>query len=76
MTQAVLWDYPNSSASYRVRIALNLAGVDYRSECINLVDEEHKSPAHLDRNPQGLVPVLEIDGHRLTQSLAINKWHF
>lgn len=71
MRDVVLWDYPKSSASYRVRIALNLAGIDYRIETVNLLDKAHKSPAHLARNPQGFVPVLDIDGQRLTQSLAI-----
>ena len=71
MTDVVLWDYPKSSASYRVRIALNLAGIRYRSEVVNLLDGAHKAPDHLVRNPQGLVPVLDIDGHRFTQSLAI-----
>ena len=71
MSDIVLWDYPKSSASYRVRIALNLAGLPYRIETVNLLEKEHRSAAHLARNPQGFVPVLDIDGHRLTQSLAI-----
>jgi maleylacetoacetate isomerase len=71
MTEVVLYDYPKSSASYRVRIALNLAGIAYRRVNVNLLDQAHKSPEHLARNPQGLVPVLEIDGHSFTQSLAI-----
>lgn len=71
MSDVVLWDYPKSSASYRVRIALNLAGIDYRIETVNLLEKAHKSPEHLARNPQGFVPVLDIDGQRLTQSLAI-----
>ncbi|QUJ78188.1 maleylacetoacetate isomerase [Sulfitobacter albidus] len=71
MTDVVLWDYPKSSASYRLRIALNLAGIAYRIETVNLLTGEHRSDAHRARNPQGLVPVLDIDGLRLTQSLAI-----
>lgn len=71
MHDTVLFDYWRSSASYRLRIALNLAGIDYRSVTIDLVKGEHKSPEHMARNPQGFVPVLEIDGIRLTQSLAI-----
>jgi maleylacetoacetate isomerase len=71
MTDTVLWDYPKSSASYRLRIALNLAGIDYRIEPVDLLTGAHRSAAHLARNPQGFVPVLDIDGHRLTQSLAI-----
>jgi maleylacetoacetate isomerase len=71
MSETVLWDYPKSSASYRLRIALNLSGEPYRIETVNLLAKEHRSDAHLDRNPQGRVPVLDIDGHRFTQSLAI-----
>lgn len=65
-----LYDYWRSSASYRVRIALGLTGEKWQTEVVNLLNSEHKSNAHLQRNPQGLVPVLEIDGHRFTQSLA------
>lgn len=71
MNETVLWDYPKSSASYRVRIALNLAGIDYRIETVDLLAKDHLGTDHLARNPQGFVPVLDIDGHRLTQSLAI-----
>ncbi|QTN36829.1 maleylacetoacetate isomerase [Cognatishimia activa] len=71
MTETVLWDYPKSSASYRLRIALNLLGESYRIETVNLLDGSHRGADHLARNPQGLVPVLDIDGQRLTQSLAI-----
>jgi maleylacetoacetate isomerase len=66
-----LWDYFRSSASYRVRIALNLAGLDYRKNSVNLLEGEHRSDDHLARSPQGLVPVLDIDGVRVTQSLAM-----
>ncbi len=71
MTGTILWDYPRSSASYRLRIALNLAQEDYQIETVDLLAKEHKSDAHLSRNPQGFVPVLDIDGQRFTQSLAI-----
>ena len=74
MTAVTLYDYPKSSASYRVRIALQLAGIDFETVNINLLDGDQKSDAHLERNPQGLVPVLDIDGIRLTQSLAILEY--
>ena len=67
----VLYDYYRSSAAYRVRIALNLKGLDYQASAVNLLKQEQKSPDYVAINPQGLVPMLEIDGHRLTQSLAI-----
>ena len=71
MTRPILYDYWRSSAAYRVRIALNLKGVDYESRQIDLREDEQKSGEYRALNPQGLVPMLEIDGHRLTQSLAI-----
>jgi maleylacetoacetate isomerase len=69
--RVILHDYWRSSAAYRVRIALNLAGISYQSVEVNLLDDAHKSSEYLALNPQGLVPALEIDGHILTQSLAI-----
>ena len=71
MSRAVLYDYYRSSAAYRVRIALNLKGVEYESRTVNLLHSEQRAEDYRALNPQGLVPMLEIDGHRLTQSLAI-----
>ena len=70
----VLYDYWRSSASYRLRIALALLGEPYESVTVNLLDGEQRGPKNLARNPQGLVPTLEIDGARLTQSLAILEY--
>ncbi len=70
MAQAQLYDYWRSSASYRIRIALNLAGISYQSSPIDLVAGAQNLPDYRSINPQGLVPVLEIDGKRLAQSLA------
>ncbi len=67
----VLYDYWRSSASYRVRIALHLADEPFERVAVDLLEGDHRAPDHLARNPQGLVPVLDIDGHRFTQSLAI-----
>lgn len=69
-----LFDYWRSSASYRVRIALGLAGLEWQNIPIDLVAGAQSSPEHLSRNPQGLVPVLEIDALSLTQSLAIIEY--
>lgn len=74
MKEAVLYDYWRSSASYRVRIALNLIDQDYRSIAVDLLAGQHRRLEHLTRNPQGHVPVLEIDGARFTQSLAIIEY--
>ncbi len=69
--RALLYGYWRSSATYRVRIALALKGIAYDSHAVDLTKDEQKAPAHLARNPQGLVPALAIDGLELTQSLAI-----
>jgi maleylacetoacetate isomerase len=70
-TRPVLHDYFRSSAAYRVRIALGLKGIDYDHRLVNLAQGEQKLAEFRARNPQGLVPCLEIDGLFLTQSLAI-----
>jgi maleylacetoacetate isomerase len=70
----VLYDYYRSSASYRVRIALNLKGAAYERVPVNLLDGEQKDEAYRARNPQGFVPMLEADGERITQSMAIIGW--
>ncbi|MGO4439278.1 maleylacetoacetate isomerase [Rhizobium sp. RAF56] len=74
MTEVVLYDYWRSSASYRVRIALNMLGTDYRTVMIDLLEGAHGKPEYLALNPQGLVPALVIDGRTLTQSLAIIEY--
>ena len=71
MSRPVLYDYFRSSAAYRVRIALNLKGIDYESRQVDLRKGEQASEAYRAVNPQGLVPMLEIDGLKLTQSLSI-----
>lgn len=67
----VLHDFPLSSASYRVRIALNLKGIAYEKQNYKLRAGDQRAPSYLAKNPQGLVPALEIDGVMLTQSHAI-----
>lgn len=71
MSEVVLHNYWRSSAAYRVRIVLNLKGVAYRSQPVDLAAGEQHGAAYRTLNPLGLVPLLEIDGHRLAQSLAI-----
>ena len=70
----ILHDYWRSSSAYRVRIALNLLGLAYQTRPVDLVAGDQRSTAHLAINPQGLDPVLEIDGLRLTQSIAIIEY--
>src|SRR6201982_578602 len=70
-----LHGYFRSSASYRVRIALNLKGLTPEHLPHHLRKGEQCAPAYLAINPQGLVPTLEgDDGAALTQSLAIIEW--
>lgn len=71
-----LHTYFRSSAAYRVRIALNLKGLDYEAVPVHLVrgGGEHRQLAYLGLNPAGLVPALEDQGQVLTQSLAIVEY--
>ena len=70
-----LHGYFRSSASYRVRIALNLKGLRTEHLSHHLRKGEQCAPAYLAINPQGLVPTLEDDtGTVITQSLAIIEW--
>ena len=71
MKDIILFDYWRSSASYRVRIVLNLKKVPFTRVPTSLLDNEQKAADYVARNPQGFVPMLSIDGHDLTQSLAI-----
>ncbi len=70
-----LHGYFRSSASYRVRIALNLKGLSAEHLPHRLRRGEQRDPAYLALNPQGLVPTLQDDrGATITQSLAIIEW--
>ena len=66
-----LYSYFRSSAAFRVRIALNLKGIDHTLTPINLKDGEQTEDAYKKTNPHGLIPTLDHDGFELSQSLAI-----
>lgn len=70
-----LYSYFRSSAAYRLRIALNLKGLDYEYVPVNLLKAEQKSDNYLRLNPQGLVPAMELPGGvTLGQSVALLEW--
>ena len=75
MSDYVLFDFPRSSASFRVRIALALKNIAYERHAIDLREGEQRSDSYRNVNPAGLVPTLVLpDGTALTQSLAIMRY--
>lgn len=66
-----LWSYYRSGTSHRVRIALNVKGLDWQHKELNLLQRQHQAAPYQQINPQGLAPTLIIDGKPLTQSPAI-----
>ena len=69
-----LHNYFRSSASFRVRIALRLKGLDYDYVAVHLPKGEHKQAAYAQIAADMLVPTLEIDGQRIGQSMAIIEY--
>ena len=69
-----LHNYFRSSASFRVRIALALKGLAYEYHSVHLAKGEQFQDAYTQLNSDALVPMLEIDGLRLTQSMAIMEY--
>jgi maleylacetoacetate isomerase/maleylpyruvate isomerase len=69
-----LYNYFRSSASFRVRIALEIKGLSYDYVPVHLVKGEHKQPQYAALAPELLVPHLETDGHNLAQSMAIIEY--
>lgn len=70
----ILYDYCRSSAAYRVRIALNLKGLSYQHQSVNLLSSAHTEQEHAQRNSQKLVPVLSDQGIEISQSMAICEY--
>jgi len=69
-----LFNYFRSSASYRVRIALALKGLDYDYRAVHLVKGEQLQDAYASLAAARLVPLLVDGEHRLAQSLAIIEY--
>ena len=74
MATMILHDYFRSSAAFRVRIALRLKGLEAEHHYVHLLKGQQHESAHLERNPQGFVPVLQDGAATLTQSLAIIEY--
>jgi maleylacetoacetate isomerase len=69
-----LYGYWRSSTSYRLRIALELKGLEYENCPVNLLESAQRAPAFTRRNPFAGVPMLEADGRDRAQSMAIIEW--
>lgn len=69
-----LYGFFRSGTSHRLRIALNLKGLQYEQVAVDLRKEEHLGEAYKAINPQQLVPALDVDGRLMVQSPAIIEW--
>jgi maleylpyruvate isomerase len=69
-----LYGYFRSSAAYRVRIALNIKGMECEREYVHLRQGDNRGPEYLALNPQGVVPTLVDGGLAIGQSLAIMEY--
>lgn len=74
MSNVILHGFWRSSAAYRVRIALNLKAIDHTQINYALSKGDHKAEEFVAKNPQGLVPALEVNGKIYTQSIAIIEY--
>lgn len=74
--QVLLYSYWRSSSAYRVRIALNLKGIDYEQKFVHLVKDggEQNTPGYREVNPLGLVPALVHAGRTFVQSMPIIEY--
>lgn len=69
-----LYHYWRSSSSWRVRWALELKGIKAQMVHVNLLDGESEREPHLSRHPLGYVPVLNVSGRNLVETVAIIEW--
>lgn len=73
-SKTILYNFHRSSASWRVRILLNLKKIHYEYHSVNIIDKEQFKSDFEKLNPSGLVPALWIDGHLLAESMAIAEY--
>ena len=69
-----LHNYFRSSASFRVRIALEIKGLAYDYVAVQIAKGEHRQAPYATLSADGLVPLLEVDGEKLSQSMAIIEY--
>jgi len=69
-----LYGYYRSSTSYRLRLALQLKGLEYQNCPVNLLEAQQKGEPFKSRNPFATVPMLAVDGKDRVQSMAIIEW--
>lgn len=69
-----LHGYYRSSTSYRLRIALELKGIEYEQDPVNLLEGAQKDPGYTSRNPFASVPMLVAGGRDRAQSMAMIEW--
>ena len=72
--KTVLFNFHRSSASWRVRILLNLKKIDYEYKSVNILEKEQLKADFMKINPTGQVPALWIDGNLLCESMAIAEY--
>ncbi|KAJ3331948.1 hypothetical protein HDU76_001728 [Blyttiomyces sp. JEL0837] len=72
--KVVLYGYWRSTASWRIRIALNYKGIPYETVPVNLLKDEHMTAEYLKKNPEGVVPTLQWNDDFLSQSSAIMEF--
>jgi glutathione S-transferase len=66
-----LYDFDLSGSCYKIRLLLNIIGIEYSKVAVDFVNREHKNAAYLKLNPFGEIPIFEDGGLRLRDAQAI-----